>query len=222
MAIGVDRAGLGGVTFIRDDFSEVPLGNMLNELALNRTGIIISQKTAEAYGILIGQEVRYQVQALGEWQSEIRATVVGFIEYFPTIDPDIYDFFLITSIEPIFEVSGTPLPFDVWVHPAEDVSLEEAQAAIREAGFPVLRYEDPVSQLRIAQAEPARRGVLGFLSIGFVASIVLTLIGAVIQSTASFQEQSAQLGSLRAMGMSGFSVRLYPHFAGLNCSQWRG
>lgn len=207
--IGVDRAGLGGVTFMRDDFSDVPLGSMLNELAINRTGIIISQKTAEEYGILIGQEVRYQVQALGEWQSEIRATVVGFIEYFPTIDPEEYEFFMLTSIEPIFEVSGTPLPFDVWVHPAEGYSLANVQAAIEASDFPVLRYEDPQTQLRIAQAEPARRGVLGFLSIGFVASIVLTLIGAVIQSTASFQAQSAQLGSLRAMGMSGFSVRLY-------------
>lgn len=209
MAIGVDRAGLGGVTFMRDDYTDVPLGNMLNELALNRTGIIISQRTADEYGILIGQEVRYQVQALGEWQSEIRATVVGFIEYFPTLDPDAYEFFLITSIEPIFEVSGTPLPFDVWINPAEGVSLLEVQAAIEAANFPVLRYEDPETLLQIAQAEPARRGVLGFLSIGFVASIVLTLIGAVIQSTASFQAQSAQLGSLRAMGMSGFSVRLY-------------
>jgi putative ABC transport system permease protein len=209
MAIGIDRAGLGGVTFMRDDYSDVALGNMLNELALNRTGIIISQRSAEAYGILIGQEVRYQVQALGEWQSEIRATVVGFIEYFPTVDPDAYEFFLITSIEPIFEVSGTPLPFDVWINLAEAVSLAEAQTAIEAINFPILRYEDPETLLQIAQAEPARRGVLGFLSIGFVASIVLTLIGAVIQSTASFQAQSAQLGSLRAMGMSGFSVRFY-------------
>ncbi len=209
LAIGIDREGLGAVTFMRDDFSDEPLGNMLNLLANNRTGIIVSQQTAEEYGIAIGQEVRYQVQALGEWQSEIRATVVGYIEYFPTIDPVDYEFFLLTGIQPIFEVSGTPLPFNVWLSLSEGTTVAEAQAAIREIEFPVLRYEEPQALLEEAQAEPARRGVLGFLSVGFVASIVLTLIGSVIQSTASFSAQSSQLGSLRAMGMSGFSLRFY-------------
>ncbi|GAB5492079.1 MAG: hypothetical protein Phog2KO_22940 [Phototrophicaceae bacterium] len=209
LAIGIDREGLGGVTFMRDDFTQVPLGNMLNELADNRTGIIISQQTAEEHGIAIGQEVRYEVQALGEWQTEIRATVVGYIEYFPTIDPSDYEFFLLTSIQPIFEVAGTPLPFNVWLNLSETATLEDIQTALTEIDFPVLRYREPQALLEEAQAEPSRRGVLGFLSVGFVASIVLTLIGAVIQSTASFSAQSSQLGSLRAMGMSGFSVRLY-------------
>jgi putative ABC transport system permease protein len=209
LALGVDRAGLGGSVFMRGDYSEVPLGNMLNLLADNRTGVILSEKTADEFGILIGQEITYQVQVLGEWGSEIRATVVGFVEYFPTLNPADYQFFLITNLDPIFEVSGTPLPFNVWVNIAEGVSVADAKAAIDSTDFPVLRYLDPETELLREQAEPSRRGVLGFLSVGFVASIVLTLIGAVIQSTASFQEQMAQLGSLRAMGMSGFAVRLY-------------
>ncbi|MGB7337349.1 MAG: ABC transporter permease, partial [Phototrophicaceae bacterium] len=209
LAIGIDREGLGAVTFMRDDFADVPLGNMLNELANNRTGIIISQHTADEYGIAIGQEIRYEVQALGEWQTEIRATVVGYIEYFPTIDPSNYEFFLLTSIQSIFEISGTPLPFNVWLNLNDNATVADAQNAIAEIDFPVLRYREPQALLEEAQAEPSRRGVLGFLSVGFIASIVLTLIGAVIQSTASFSAQSSQLGSLRAMGMSGFSVRLY-------------
>ncbi len=51
--------------------------------------------------------------------------------------------------------------------------------------------------------------MLGFLSVGFVASILLTLVGAIIQSAASFRAQAAQLGSLRAMGLSGLSVGVY-------------
>lgn len=209
LALGIDRAGLGGAVFMRSDYSDVPLGNMLNLLADNRTGVIISQRTADEHGLSIGQEIRYEVQALGEWQGPVRATIVGFVEYFPTLNPSDYEFFLITNIDPIFEVSGTPLPFNVWVNVADGYTLDEAKAAIAATDFPVLRYQDPETLLLQEQAEPSRRGVLGFLSVGFVASIVLTLIGAVIQSTASFQEQAAQLGSLRAMGMSGFAVRLY-------------
>ena len=198
--IGVDRAGLAAASRMRSDFSDVPLAEMLNELAGNRTGIILDRQLALDYGVLLGEEVRYQVRALDEWQSEIRAVVVGFIDYFPTIDPSAQQFYLITSIEPIFEVSGTVLPYNIWIDVAEGYTAAEVQENIDAIDFPVLRWIEPEEQLQAAQAEPARRGVLGFLSIGFVASITLTLIGSVIQSTASFRAQSAQLGSLRAMG----------------------
>ncbi|MAU09155.1 MAG: hypothetical protein CL607_04985 [Anaerolineaceae bacterium] len=207
--IGVDREGLGGVTFMRDDYSDVPLGNLLNELALNRTGVILSKQVADQYHITVGDEVNYQITVLGEWQSEIRAVVVGLIDYFPTVDPSAQGFYLITSLQPLFEIAGTPLPFDVWINVAEGYTVDQAEQAITALNFPVLRYTDPGTQLALAQAEPGRRGVLGFLSVGFVAAIVLTLISAIIQSTASLQAQAAQLGSLRAMGMSSFSVRLY-------------
>jgi putative ABC transport system permease protein len=131
------------------------------------------------------------------------------MDYFPTIDPQTMDYFLITSLDPIFEVAGTPLPFDVWLHVKAGVSLDQAEKAIRDVGFPVLRFADPHTLLLEAQAEPGRRGVLGFLSVGFLAAVSLTLIGTVIQGTASFQAQSSQLGSLRAMGMSSLSVRIY-------------
>jgi len=67
----------------------------------------------------------------------------------------------------------------------------------------------PNQALDAARAEPARRGVLGFLSVGFVAAVALTLIATLIQITASFRAQAAQLGALRAMGLSGRAVGGY-------------
>ena len=42
-------------------------------------------------------------------------------------------------------------------------------------GFPVLEWQDPEIALDVARSAPSRRGVLGFLSVGFVAAIVLTM-----------------------------------------------
>jgi putative ABC transport system permease protein len=207
--IGIDRAGVPSVSFYRDDFSQRPLADLMNELAGERMGIILSRDTAEEYGVVPGQEVTYQVQALGEWQREVRARVLGFVEYFPTMNPADEDFFFLTSIQPVFEVAGTPLPYNVWLDVEPGTTLPELQERIREINFPVIRWIDPESRLQEARAEPARRGVLGFLSVGFVASIALTLIGSVIQSVASFRAQSAQLGSLRAMGLGRFSMSFY-------------
>src|SRR5262249_31733072 len=40
-------------------------------------------------------------------------------------------------------------------------------------------------------------------------SILLTLVGNIIQSTASFRAQAVQLGALRAMGLGSFAVAVY-------------
>jgi putative ABC transport system permease protein len=205
--VGVDRAAMADVTLFRDDYADETLAELLNKLAGQRTGILVSRQTAEEYNIIINQQVTIGVQALNTWY-EMRVPVIGFIDYFPTLDPR-EKFFVITNIDPIFEMVGTPLPHDVWLSLSPDADPEVVRQQIFESDFPMIRASEPLAELQAARAEPARRGVLGFLSVGFVASITLTLIAAIIQSTASFRAQSTQLGALRAMGMRGTSVAVY-------------
>lgn len=205
--IGIDRADISAVTRWREDYATDSIGELFNQLAGNRTGVLLDRNTVEELSIAIGQEVTLQVQALGSWY-ETRVPVIDVFDYFPTTDPR-EGFVLITNIDPLFELVGTELPQNVWLAIESGAKVRDIQEQIGELNFPVLRWLDPEATLRQAQAEPGRRGVLGFLSVGFVASIVLTLIGTIIQSTASFRAQSAQLGTLRAMGMGSFSVGLY-------------
>lgn len=205
--IGVDRADIAAVTRWREDYATEDIGSLFNELAGNRTGVLLDRNTVEELGVAIGQELTLQVQALGSWY-ETSVPVIDVFDYFPTTDPR-EGFVLITNIDPLFETVGTELPQNVWLALDDGADVNEVKQEIRDVNFPVLRWQDPESALREAQAQPGRRGVLGFLSVGFVASIVLTLIGTIIQSTASFRAQSAQLGTLRAMGMGGVSVGVY-------------
>ncbi len=205
--VGIDRGDIAAVTRWREDYSTDDIGTLFNQLAGNRTGVLLDTNTVNELAIAIGQEVTLQVQALGEWY-ETRVPVIGVFDFFPTTDPR-EGFVMITNIDPLFEVVGTELPQNVWLGLDDGVEIDEVQQKIADIDFPVLRWLDPEETLRQAQAEPGRRGVLGFLSVGFVASIVLTLIGTIIQSTASFRAQSSQLGTLRAMGMSGFAVGIY-------------
>ncbi|HLA43225.1 MAG TPA: hypothetical protein VJZ27_07310, partial [Aggregatilineales bacterium] len=167
--------------------------------------------TAEEYNLIIGQEVQYQIFALNAWY-DARAPIIGLVDYLPTLDPRA-GFFFITSIEPVWEMVGTPLPHNFWLSLEPEADLQQVRAEVLELGFPILRWLDPESELESARAAPARRGVFGFLSVGFIASIILTLIIAIIQSTASFQAQSAQLGSLRAMGLGSLTVAVYLIFS---------
>ena len=206
-ALGVDRAAIAAVTRSRADYAPEPYADLFNRLAGNRNGIILSMNTAETYNLRINQEVELQISALSEWY-ETTVPIIGFTEYFPTLNPD-GGFFVITNIDPLFELVGTPLPHDYWLSLALDADLALVRQQARELGFPVIELRDPEAELLEAMASPSRRGVLGFLSVGFVASVVLTLVSAIVQSTAAFRAQATQLGSLRAMGLGGLSVGIY-------------
>lgn len=205
--MGVDRAAAADVTRFRSDYAAEPAADMFNKLAGQRNGVLLSARTARDFNLLIGQEITLQISALNEWY-ETKVPIVGLMDYFPTLNPN-SGFFLVTNLDPIFETVGTELPHDVWIGLEHGADRAQIQRDVREIGFPVLQWLDPVEALKAAQAAPSRRGVLGFLSVGFVASIVLTLISAIIQSAASFRAQVAQLGSLRAMGLSGTAVAWY-------------
>lgn len=205
--MGVDRAAMADVTRFRQDYSDMPPADLFNKLAGQRNGIIINSQTLNNYNLLIGQEVTLQISALGAWY-DTKVPIVGVLDYFPTLNPN-NGFFAVTNIDPIFEAIGTELPYDVWLGVTSDAEPDIIQEQVSELGFPVLEWRNPEEALREAQASPSRRGVLGFLSVGFVAAITLTLISTIIQSTASFRAQVAQLGSLRAMGLSGLSVSVY-------------
>jgi putative ABC transport system permease protein len=205
--LGIDRAAIAAVARFRPDYAQSTLAELVNRLAGNRTGVILSEKTALAYNLRIGQQIKMQVNALGAWY-ESTVPIVGLIDYFPTLDPSV-GFFLLTNIDPIFETVGTNLPYDLWLSLKPGADIAQIRKDVSALGYPIIDWLDPQVALRAAQAEPSRRGVLGFLSIGFVASILLTLVGAVIQSSASFRAQALQLGSLRAMGLGSGSVGSY-------------
>ncbi len=205
--LGVDRSTMAAVTRMRSDYASVQLAELFNRLAGNRTGVLLSAQAAKDANLIVGQEITMQVSALSQWY-DLRVPILGIVNYFPTLDPRT-GFFAIMNLQPIFEIVGTPLPYDVWASLKPGADPQVVEDGVKAIGFPVVRWLDPELELRDAEAAPARRGVLGFLSIGFVASVVLTLVGAVIQSAASFRAQSLQLGTLRAMGLGGFSVGSY-------------
>jgi putative ABC transport system permease protein len=205
--LGVDRASMAAIALFRNDYASKPLANLLNELADQRTGLLVDREDAQKYNLAIGQDVTLQVQALNTWY-QARVPIVDFVDYFPTLNPA-DGFFAIGNLDPIFEMVGTVLPYDYWLSLEAGTNLQRVLNQVQAVNFPVLQWQAPSAALDAARAEPARRGVLGFLSVGFVASIALTLIAAIIQSTASFQGQTTQLGTLRAMGLGGAAVGVY-------------
>jgi putative ABC transport system permease protein len=207
VVLGVDRSAMPAIASFRVDYADVPIANVFNKLAIAREGVLMSAVTSEKHHLQIGQEITFQLKVLGATY-ETKVPIVGVLNYFPTLDPTT-KFFLIANIEPIWELVGTELPHDIWLSLKPGADTAKVAAAVRAKRFPVIQWQDSKAALHAAQTAPSRRGVLGFLSVGFAASILLTLVGVVVQSSASFREQAVQLGALRAMGLRRISVALY-------------
>ncbi len=205
--LGIDRATIPAIARFRTDYAAEDWGSLFNRLAADRTGVIINSQAATKNNLKVGQIITVQVSALNTWY-EMKVPIVGLVNYFPTLDPT-SGFFLIGNLDPIFETVGTELPSNFWISLKPNADLNTVRTETAKLGYPILTWLDPTTSLLAAQASPSRRGVLGFLSVGFVATILLTLVGSIVQSAASFSAQAVQLGSLRAMGLGSLSVAIY-------------
>ena len=77
--LGIDRAALASVTRFREDFADETLAELLNKLAGQRTGILVSRQTATDYNLVIGQQVTLGVEALNGWY-EVRVPIIDFVD----------------------------------------------------------------------------------------------------------------------------------------------
>jgi putative ABC transport system permease protein len=57
-------------------------------------------------------------------------------------------------------------------------------------------------QILAAQKRPERQGLFGLLSVGFVASALLTVLGFLLYALFSFRRRFIEMGMLRAIGLS--------------------
>lgn len=209
--IGIDRAAMAPVTRARADYSATPLADLFNQLATQRTGVILSAAFARSRNLAVGGALTLQINALNTW-SEISVPIIGVVDYFPTLDPNA-GWFALMSLDVIFETVGSELPYEFWLDIATDADPDAIRAQAAALGYPILDWRDPAHELRLALLAPLRRGVLGFLSVGFIAAVALTLIGAVTQNAVTFRAQAAQLGVLRAMGLGRIAASVYVFMA---------
>jgi putative ABC transport system permease protein len=198
--IGLDRTDFPAVAFYRDDFSGEPLAALMNRLAFDQAALLVDRATWESAHLNTGDEVKVQLTYSGETY-QLSFKVAGLLDYFPTLYPEDGPFF-VANLEYIFESAGGLLPYDVWLRTAPGTDTDSLVRGINNFGVAVIRTQDAHTSLEQAYATPNRQGMLGLLSVGFLAASALTVIGFLLYSVFSFRERMIQLGVLRAIGLS--------------------
>jgi putative ABC transport system permease protein len=198
--VGVDRAELPSVAYWRDDYGPESLGGLMNRLADDPSAVLVERGYAGSAGLRVGDRMTVRMNDLDR-NVEVPVTVAGYITLFPTVYPQDGPF-LVGNLDYAFEQQSGQYPYDVWLRVAPDLRPRDLYLGITELGLKVFEKGFSPTAIEEERNRPERQGFFGLLSVGFVASAFLTVLGFLFYSVLSFQRRFVELGMLRAIGLS--------------------
>ncbi len=197
---GIDRSHFPEVAYFRPDFADDSLGALMNALALEYGGVLVSSSMLQALGLQVGDSIALR-GLIPTSNAAFTFRIVGAMELFPTAYPQDGAFF-VANLNYIFSLLGHEVPYRVWLATDEAVDPDLLTSSLDDIGYKVLAIKDAYAELAEAQARPQRVGLFGFLSVGFIAVAMLSMLALMIYSALSFRQRFIQLGILRALGLS--------------------
>ncbi len=198
--LGVDRVDFVQVAYFRPEFAGgESLGSLMNRLALAPDRLLASRTFLARYSLQPGDRLRLTVQ-YADQVAEAEFTVAGALDLFPTVYPADGPIF-VANLDYLFEQLGGLYPYDVWLRLAPDADPAQVIAGVRGLGVQVVTGQDARGLIAAEQGRPARQGVLGILSAGFVAAAGLTVLGFLLYAVTAFRQRFIELGTLRALGL---------------------
>ena len=123
------------------------------------------------------------------------------VDLFPTAYPSDGPIF-VANLDYIFERMGGEQPYDVLLRTAPDSNARQLIPALRDIGLKIVSEDDTRQMMQEEIERPERQGILGLLSVGFLVSALLTVLGFLFYSFLSFRRRFIELGILRAIGLS--------------------
>jgi putative ABC transport system permease protein len=174
----------------------------------------------EKYKIAVGDTLKVSVTTGVAGQAILMdSPIVGTFDLFPTWYPE-DGAMIVGNLEELFLRAGAEYPHEVWLSTTSKADPESIAYTVR--GFSILldqqadqtklvqnglntivtEWSSADLNIRAEQRRPERQGLFGLLSVGFVASALLTVLGFLLYALFSFRRRFIEMGMLRAIGLS--------------------
>ncbi|WP_068785004.1 ABC transporter permease [Paenibacillus phocaensis] len=193
--MGIDNIDFSKVAWFRNDLFPTHPYRYLNFLGMNESAALVPSNMAEKYKLKPGDVFTV---ALGEQTVEF--AVYGILPYWPSQYPDQTPF-IIANLDYIYD--QVPLiPYEVWLKMKPGAKVAPLITKLADEGIELYSVDDVRSELAAQSKHPTRGGVFGILSLGFLVSVIISLIGYVLYWFFNLSGRVVQFGILRAMGLS--------------------
>ena len=219
--LGIDRLTFPSTAYWQRNFASTSLGELMNDLASDPDGILVQDSFMEKHQLKIGDIVTLGVgTGVSGTSIPLQAKVVGTFDLFPSWNPEADRPLLVGNLDTLYLQSGEEYPHEVWLGTTSKADPETIAYTVR--GFSIL-LDNSADQtklvqnglntivktwlsadlnIRAEQRRPERQGLFGLLSVGFVASALLTVLGFLLYALFSFRRRFIEMGMLRAIGLS--------------------
>jgi putative ABC transport system permease protein len=218
--LGVDRTMFPSVAYWQRDFASQPLGVLMNELGADPDGVLMPTSLFKKMNLKIGDTLIFGVQTgVSGVSIPMELTIVGAFDLFPTWYPEDGPMF-VANLDSLYLEAGAEYPHEVWLRTTANANPEGIVYAIRgysitldtqadqsrliENGLNTLvqSWSSASDDILTAQKRPERQGLFGLLSVGFIASVLLTVLGFLLYALFSFRRRFIEMGMLRAIGLT--------------------
>ena len=134
-----------------------------------------------------------------------RVSIAGVVDAFPTTDPERP---LLIVDEPTLglmrlQANGIARSADEWWIQAPDDRQEALAEALRDSPFDSAQVVSAVGRSRSLSTDPVAIGIIGALTLGFVATGLFAIVGLTVTAAVSARERRTEFALLRALGLSG-------------------
>jgi putative ABC transport system permease protein len=199
--MAIDRTEFPSAAWFRRDFANESLGAMMNRLAYAENGVLVSHDYLISNNLRVGDILPVVVNIenlMSVWSEYV---IVGTYNYFPTCYEE--QLTMIGNLEYINTLTGLTVAHDIWMRLAPGT---DTKALIKSMPSVMLidgtKFKETQNIIAEEQGRMERVGIFGTLSIGFLATAAMAILGLLIYSYASLQERAYRLAVLNAVGLS--------------------
>ncbi len=206
--MGIHTKEFGTITDVDSSLLSVPYRQMLNDLALAPTGVLLSSDFRDIKGVTVGDKISFYDKN----NSSAEATVIGFFEYWPGYKPVTRElsaageiaqkdnYMIVANYSFIRKRFGLQ-PYYIWMGTGENGDNSFFYNWLEESKTPLTYLSDRSEDLEKTVEDPLLQGMNGILTMSFIVMLILCAAGYLIYWVLSIKSREMMLGVLRAMGL---------------------
>lgn len=206
--LGIHTKEFGENTWLDPELLGRHYYELLNELAVEPTGVLVSRNFQTRQECKEGDAIRYYSGG----KKEIRAKIVGFVDYWPGYEPVTMelgadgevisrDNFLIIANYTTLQKSLGTVPYEVWISLKDGQDPEGIYQWVQDNDVHIVKYVNRQDDLERVITDPLMQGTNGILTMGFIVTLILCAVGYLIYWIMSIRSREMMFGVLRASGM---------------------
>lgn len=208
IVMGIHTKEFGENTYVDRSLLEKHYYEYLNEMAMEKDGILVSRNFQTVQEYEIGDTINYS-DSIGR---NYKGKIVDFFDYWPGYEP------ISTRLSAEGEVVTTEnymvvghyanmaqkwgnIPYEVWISMEETAEGDEIYDWIEEHDVALKKYVNRRETAEDIMEDPLLQGTNGVLTMGFIVTMILCAVGYMIYWIMSIRSREMMFGVLRASGM---------------------